>query len=125
MYNKKELSKNFWNNVDKLRGKISLKELCNETSIKYKRIQDQRMLGGIPNLTDGIAIAKFLNTDVNYLLYNEKNEYLPLFYKLKENKELYDICEDLTMLNPTQINVVKNLIDSYLINGDISMEKKA
>ncbi len=130
MYTKKELSKVFWSNVDKLKGDMTYKKLSVLTNIKYKRIQDQKSLGALPNLTDAIAIAKLLNTTVTYLLFNEKEEnYLlekfPILEKLKSDSDFLDLCNNLALLNSNQLTAIEAIVDSYLINRDISVEKDA
>ena len=63
-----EFAFEFWKRVDKLRGPITITKMCDDLNIKYTRIRDNRSENRYPSKTDMIAIAKYLNTSIDYLM---------------------------------------------------------
>ncbi len=58
----------FWKRVDELRNGKTVKKICEDLGLKYTRIRDNRSEERYPNRDDMVAIAKYLETTVDYLM---------------------------------------------------------
>lgn len=66
-----ELALSFWKRIDNLRGEISLKQICEDTGIKYSRVRDNRSDVRFLKVEDLLAFAKYLNSSTDFLLTGE------------------------------------------------------
>ena len=68
---KEEKAFSLWKRVDDLKGDRTLQSIADEALIKYQRIKEQRSSGRIPTAEDLYAIARALNTSIEFLLTGE------------------------------------------------------
>ena len=100
----------FWYRFDRLLmiRKMTLRELCDKTGIKYQTLAGWRMHRRLPDLSSALDIAKALNVSVEYL---SEIGYLNQSLKQKVNEFMIDI-------NPAFAKNNKELIDSAVGYGD-------
>lgn len=67
------IARQFWVRVDNLRSNISLKEIASTANINYNSLRNKRSgkIAILPNLQDSYAIARALNTSIEFLLTGE------------------------------------------------------
>lgn len=114
----------FWCRVDELRGKRELLEIATSTGIKYKSMLVQRSNTTFPKAQDLVALAKDLNTTVEWLVSGESSIIQDYNLKIiRNNQRLYGIAvgtvnaserqlvamEVLLNINPSSIGVDKSM----------------
>lgn len=62
----------FWNRIDDLLGKRTVKSLAEESGLNYRTIKNQRTLDRFPGIEECYKLATALNTTVEYLLTGDK-----------------------------------------------------
>lgn len=67
-------SKSFWQRFDSLRGRETLKSICQKTGIKIASIKSERSTNRLPNLRDTYKLAKYLGCTIEYLLSGHSDE---------------------------------------------------
>ena len=72
----------FWTRVDELRGNTTLTKMCGDLGMKYTRVRDNRSDSRFPSQEDIIAMAKYLNTSLDYLITGNSNS------------KISDFCEE-------------------------------
>ena len=67
------IARQFWVRVDNLISNISLKEIASTANINYNSLRNKRSgkIAILPNLQDSYAIARALNTSIEFLLTGE------------------------------------------------------
>ena len=58
---------NFWQNVDRFRGDISIADISRSENLKYQRLKEQRSDNTIPRADDAFLIAKSIGVSVEQL----------------------------------------------------------
>ena len=61
----------FWKNVDAVSSGITLISLASKANLNYRTIKNQRSSNRMPSLSDAYALAKALNTSIEFLLTGE------------------------------------------------------
>lgn len=102
----------FWNRVDDLRGRMSVRELAERSNISEGSFQTTRAMKTLPKLPFVYSVAKALGTTVEYLYTGIKEDYddLPLFRRISASQDLIDICEALVCGTKEDIELVKRVL---------------
>lgn len=62
----------FWENLDRKKGKFTIKNLAEQTGIPYSRLKNQRSDTALPKIEDAYLLAKAIGVSVDYLLTGEE-----------------------------------------------------
>lgn len=101
----------FWKRIDGLR-EHSLIEIAESTGIDYNLIKTQRSKNRLPKTLEAIAIAKVVNTSVEWLVTGEEAP-LPdkTLDRIRKNAKLYRIAKFLVRADERQLNAVEVVLN--------------
>lgn len=108
----------FWCRVDELRGKRELLEIATSTGIKYKSMLVQRSNTTFPKAQDLVALAKDLNTTVEWLVSGESSIIQDYNLKIiRNNQRLYGIAVGMVNASERQLVAMEVLLNINPVMG--------
>jgi hypothetical protein len=108
----------FWCRVDELRGKRELLEIATSTGIKYKSMLVQRSNTTFPKAQDLVALAKDLNTTVEWLVSGESSIIQDYNLKIiRNNQRLYGIAVEMVNASERQLVAMEVLLNINPVMG--------
>jgi hypothetical protein len=108
----------FWCRVDELRGKRELLEIATSSGIKYKSMLVQRSNTTFPKAQDLVALAKDLNTTVEWLVSGESSIIQDYNLKIiRNNQRLYGIAVEMVNASERQLVAMEVLLNINPVMG--------
>ena len=107
-----DVNKELWMRIDELRGRMSMRELCERTGLSEPSMQTTRVMGTVPKVNTLYTIAKLLGTTMEYLYTGEREDWddSVIFRKMASSQQLMDIAEALCKADPVEIEMVGRLL---------------
>ena len=107
-----DVSKELWNRIDDLRGRMSMRELCEQLHLPEPSMQTTRVRGTVPKVSTLYSIARLLGTTMEYLYTGEREEWDDsiIFRKMASSQQLMDIAEALCRAEPHEIEMVGRML---------------
>lgn len=109
-----EINRELWKRVDDLRGRMSIRELCEKAGLLENSVQTTRSMGTLPKLQMLYPIAQVLGTTVEYLYTGVEEEAYsddPVFRKISSSQLLFDICARIANATPEEVEMVRRLLE--------------
>ena len=115
---KEENAYRFWCRVDEVRGRRELLDIALSSGIKYKSMLVQRSNATYPKAPDLVAIAKNLNTTVEWLVSGESSIIQDRCLKfIWNNQRLYKLAVEMAKSSERQIVAMEVLLNINPISG--------
>ena len=110
----------FWKRIDGLR-EHSLIEIAENTGIDYNLIKTQRSKNRLPKTLEAIAIARVVNSTVEWLVTGEEAPLLDkTLDRIRKNAKLYRIAKVLVRADERQLDAVEVVLN---INPSMGVDK--
>lgn len=108
-----EKNEGFWQRVDELRGRLTVREMAERTGISEQTLQTTRATKAQPKFQMAYPIAKLLGTTLEYLYTGEREEWddIVVFRKISSSQQLFDIAEALCHAEPWEVEAVARMLN--------------
>ncbi|MBN2756005.1 MAG: hypothetical protein JXR51_02435 [Bacteroidales bacterium] len=104
---------NFWERVDALRQKKTIKALTEELGIEYESIRVQRTRHRYPNPEHMLLIANGLNTSLEFLLSGETTQNIK-----KYPARIEKLADKLSKISEIHLLSVENIIEAIPVESN-------
>lgn len=107
-----EKNEGFWQRVDELRGRLTIREVAEQAGISEPSVQTTRAVKAQPKFQMAYPIAKVLGTTLEYLYTGEKEDWedSEVFRKIASSQQLFDIASALCKAEPCEVEMVARML---------------